>query len=78
MEGRDSQGVWDGHVHIAIFKIDNQQEPPVQHRELCSMLCGSLFGRVVCGRMDTCVFMAESFCCPPETTKTLLIGYAPI
>ena len=23
--GRDSQGVWDGHVHTAIFKIDNQQ-----------------------------------------------------
>ena len=22
--GRDSQGVWDGHVHIAIFKMDNQ------------------------------------------------------
>ena len=25
MWGRDSQGVWDGHVHIAIFKMDNQQ-----------------------------------------------------
>ena len=23
--GRDSQGVWDGHVHGAIFKMDNQQ-----------------------------------------------------
>ena len=22
--GRDSQGVWDGHVHTAIFKMDNQ------------------------------------------------------
>ena len=22
---RDSQGVWDGHVHTAIFKMDNQQ-----------------------------------------------------
>ena len=26
LEGRDSQGVWDGHVHIAIFKMDNQQD----------------------------------------------------
>ena len=25
--GRDSQGVWDGHVHSAIFKMDNQQGP---------------------------------------------------
>ena len=24
---QDSQGVWDGHVHTAIFKMDNQQGP---------------------------------------------------
>ena len=23
--GRDSQGVWDGHVHTFVFKVDNQQ-----------------------------------------------------
>ena len=23
--GRDSQGVWDGHVYTVIFKVDNQQ-----------------------------------------------------
>ena len=23
---RDSQKVWDGHVHTAVFKMDNQQE----------------------------------------------------
>ena len=23
--GRDSQGVWDGHVRTAIFKMNNQQ-----------------------------------------------------
>ena len=27
------------------------------------------------GRMDTCICMAESLCCPPETITTLLIGY---
>ena len=27
--GRDSQGVWDGHVHTALFNIDNQQGPIV-------------------------------------------------
>ena len=49
-------------------------------RELCSMLCGSLGGRGggVWGRMDTCMCMAESLCCPPETITTLLIGYMPI
>ena len=37
--------VWDGLVHSAIFKMDNQQGLTVQHRELCSMLCGSPDGR---------------------------------
>ena len=27
--GRDRLGVWDWQVHIAIFKIDNQQSPTV-------------------------------------------------
>ena len=27
--GRDSRGVWDGHIHTAIFKMDNQQGPTV-------------------------------------------------
>ena len=30
----------------------------------------------VLGEMDTCLCMAESLCCPPETTTTLLINYA--
>ena len=75
---RDSQEVWDGHVHTAMFKIDNQQGPPVQHRELCSMLRGILDGREVQGRMDTCIGMAQSLCSSPETITTLLIGYTPI
>ena len=55
--------------------MDNQQGPTVQHMELCSMLCDSLDGREVWERMDTCKCMAESLCCPPETTTTLFIGY---
>ena len=30
----DGQGVWDGHVQTAVFKMDNQQGPVVQHMEL--------------------------------------------
>ena len=30
------------------------------------------------GRMDTCVYMAESLYCLPETTTTLLTGYTSI
>ena len=29
MGGRDSQGLWDRHVHTALFKMDNQQGPTV-------------------------------------------------
>ena len=28
---RDSYGVWEGHVHTAIFNMDNQQAPIIQH-----------------------------------------------
>ena len=42
------------------------------------MLCDSLNGKEVSGRMDTCICMAESLCCPPETITPLLISYTPI
>ena len=42
------------------------------------MLCGSLDGRGVWGRMDTCICMAESLHCSSETTTTLLIGSTPV
>ena len=78
LRGRDSQGVWDGHVHSAVFKMDNQQGPTGQHKELCSVLCSSLDGRGVWGRMDTCICMAESLCCSFETITKLLISYAAV
>ena len=76
--GRDSQGVWDGQGHTAVFNMENQQGPAGQHRELCSMSCGSLEARGVWGRRDTCECMPESLCCSPETITTLLISYTPI
>ena len=38
------------------------------------MLWGSLDGKGVWGRMDTCIHVAGSLCCSPETITTLLIG----
>ena len=29
---RDSQGVWDGHVHTALYKMNSQHGPTEQHR----------------------------------------------
>ena len=78
MGGRDSYRVWDGHVRTAMFKMENQQEPTVQHKNSCLRSCGSLDGRGIWGRMDTCICMVESFCCPTETITTLLIGCTSI
>ena len=44
-----------------LIKMDNQQGPTIQLRELCSGLWGSLDGRGVWGRMDTCVCVADLF-----------------
>ena len=41
------------------------------------MLGGRLDERGIRGRMDTCIRMAESLRCSPETITTLLIGYIP-
>ena len=46
--------------------------------ELCSMLCASLDWRGFWGRIDVCMYMAESLRCLAETTTTLLIGYTSI
>ena len=68
----------DKYTLATVFKMDKHHSPTAEHRELCSMSCGSLDGRGVWGRMDPCICMAESLCCPPETITTLLIGYTPI
>ena len=78
MWGGDSLGVWDGHVHTAVFKMDNQQRPTVQYKKLCSMFCGSLDGRADWGRIDTCICMDESLQCSPETVTTLIINLLQI
>ena len=43
--------------------------------EFGSLLCGSLDGTGVWGRIDTCICMAESLLCSPETITKLLIGW---
>ena len=58
--------------------MDNQQGPTVWHMELCSISCGSLGGRGVWARMDSCTWTAESLRSSPETITTLLIGCTPI
>ena len=67
--GYRGKGVWGRHVHTDIFKADSQQGPTVEHRELCSTLCGSLDGGgggAVCSvqrRMDAYICVTKPFCC---------------
>ena len=46
--------------------------------ELRSILCASLVGKGVAGRMDTYVCMAETLRCSPETSTSFLMDYTPI
>ena len=57
----------DKYTLTAVFKTDKQHSPTAWHRELCSVLWGSLDGRGVWGRKDPCICMAESLQCSPET-----------
>ena len=57
VRGKPKLGVWDGHIHTAIFKIDNQKGHTVQHRELCSVLCNNLNGKKILKRI---VVVAQS------------------
>ena len=55
--GKGELGSLEGHAHIAAFKMNNQQGLTVEHRELCSILCGNLDRRGVLGRMGACVYI---------------------
>ena len=37
--GREGLGVWDQQMQTVIYRMDKQQGPTVQHRELYSMSC---------------------------------------
>ena len=76
-EGEGQLGVWDGHVHTAIFKMDNLQGPTVQHRELCSVLCNNLKWEKNLQK-DTGIHTIESLCFTRETNITLLNKDTPI
>ena len=62
----------------ALKKERKKEKPTVQHIELYSMLCASLLGRGIWGRMHTCICMAEFLHCSPKTIRTVLIDYTPI
>ena len=71
LRGRDSQGVWDGHVHTAIFEMDNQQGSIVLYMELCPIFCSNLDWREFGGEWIHVYLLAES----SETVTTLFVNW---
>ena len=61
----------------AMLKMDNQQRPTGQHREPCSMLCGSLAGRGTGKKGYMYVYGWVPSLCTWNIT-TLLISYTPL
>ena len=65
--------VWRDAVHgVAKSRTWLSNWTTTSSREFCSILCGSLDGRGVWGRMETCISMVGSLCCPPETVVNWL------
>ena len=50
--GRDKWRGWDWHIHTDLYKIVKVWGPPVQHRELYSVLSDALYGKRIWTRMD--------------------------
>ena len=59
---------------IILWDYESSIAPPYSDFLFLKNLLG---GRVVWGRMDTCIHMAETLSSPPETTTTLLISSTP-
>ena len=63
---------------LAVSQISvywRSQAKSLWHRELCSMLSGSLDRSGVWGRVDPCSCVAESLRCSPETITTLSVNW---
>ena len=58
MGARDGQRLWDRHVHIVVFKMNNQQGPTVQHENTDQCYVAAQMGREFGGEWrHACVSM---------------------
>ena len=76
--GMDSQKVWDGHVHTAIFKMDNQQGPMYSIWNSAQCYVPSWMEAGFGEEWIYVLCVAESLHCLPETMTTLVISHIPI
>ena len=69
-EGKNKLVVWDKYVCTAVYKIDNQQETTIQHRELYSISI-TYNGKESEKRIYVYIYVYESAYYTPETNMTL-------
>ena len=50
-----------------MYKIGDEGEPTVEHRELYLMHCGDLNTKEIQKGAERCTHTADSFCCTVET-----------
>ena len=52
VRGRDKSGAWDEYMHTTAYKLDDQQGPSVQHRELSPILSDNLYEKIILKKMN--------------------------
>ena len=74
--GCQGEGIWFGSLGLTCTHCYVKKNL-LYNTWNCSMSCGSLDGKGIWGRMDTCVYTAESLLCLSETIIILLISCTP-
>ena len=66
--------VCGGHVHTAVFKMDNQQGPTVLPKNSVQCYVAAWMGREFGGGWIHIYVQLNPLCCSPETTTTLFVN----
>ena len=77
MGRREKQGLWDGPVHTAVFKMDNQQGPTVQQGNSAQCYVAAWIDEELGGEWIH-VHYGEVSLLSTCTVITLLISHTPI
>ena len=76
--GRKGLGVWDWHVHTAVYGMIGQWGPAVQHREFYPISCDSLRAKSIWKKTDVYTCITESLCCTADIVTTLYLNRTSI
>ena len=61
-KGCNKLGDWHWHIYTTMYKLDNQWEPTLYHRELYSVVCGDLNGKEIHKKKGICSCLDAKSC----------------